>query len=311
MYQKESHKGMDDNMDINLMVTEDGITNVPMTYMDSSLAFTPTTLTSMQSVFSEFNEDISTRSALKSESAAEQLWGSSSAASSYMGDDDDDDDSSQDSNGNLIQLQNVKQEPAFVELTSSGSLINQASQKPPRKLPGPRPSKPIEEMTPLEAERRRRRRERNKNAAAKCRQRRVEVTNELLAETERLENESCKLEREIEYLRRQKTQLEYVLDAHKPTCQAGLSTNSYPSVTSLNNNGPVSINITSTNSSISRPNSLAISNPTTCRSELMMPVTSIDSAVFNFDIHTSLTGLTPLLGGDTPVILSPSTLIAQ
>ena len=48
-----------------------------------------------------------------------------------------------------------------------------------RRLPGPKSSTRFEDMTPEERNRRQRRRERNKAAAARCRQRRVDLTNEL------------------------------------------------------------------------------------------------------------------------------------
>jgi hypothetical protein len=51
----------------------------------------------------------------------------------------------------------------------------------PRQLPGPKSSRRIEDMTPEEINRRQRRRERNKAAAARCRQRRLDLTNQLLA----------------------------------------------------------------------------------------------------------------------------------
>lgn len=68
-------------------------------------------------------------------------------------------------------------------------------------------------------ERRRIRRERNKLAAARCRQRRVDLTNQLLAETESLEDEKMQLEKEISNLQRQRHQLEFVLDSHASRCR--------------------------------------------------------------------------------------------
>lgn len=87
-----------------------------------------------------------------------------------------------------------------------------------RQLPGPKSRRRLEDMTPEEINRRQRRRERNKAAAARCRQRRLDLTNQLLAETQELEAEGQRLEREIENLRKQRDQLEFVLDAHRPMC---------------------------------------------------------------------------------------------
>lgn len=63
------------------------------------------------------------------------------------------------------------------------------------------------------------RRERNKLAAAKCRNRRKELTDFLQAETDKLEDEKSALQREIEELQKQKERLELVLEAHRPICK--------------------------------------------------------------------------------------------
>ncbi|RUS73806.1 hypothetical protein EGW08_018423 [Elysia chlorotica] len=76
-----------------------------------------------------------------------------------------------------------------------------------------------EKLPPEEEERRRVRRERNKLAAAKCRQRRVDHTNELVEETEELEREQSELEQEIASLQQEKDQLEFILQAHQPVCK--------------------------------------------------------------------------------------------
>nr|KAF6409845.1 FosB proto-oncogene, AP-1 transcription factor subunit [Rousettus aegyptiacus] len=92
--------------------------------------------------------------------------------------------------------------------------------------PGParparaRPRRPREEtLTPEEEEKRRVRRERNKLAAAKCRNRRRELTDRLQAETDQLEEEKAELESEIAELQKEKERLEFVLVAHKPGCK--------------------------------------------------------------------------------------------
>ncbi|GFS19418.1 proto-oncogene c-Fos [Elysia marginata] len=76
-----------------------------------------------------------------------------------------------------------------------------------------------EKLPPEEEERRRVRRERNKLAAAKCRQRRVDHTNELVEETEELERVQSELEQEIANLQQEKDQLEFILQAHQPVCK--------------------------------------------------------------------------------------------
>lgn len=74
--------------------------------------------------------------------------------------------------------------------------------------------RPCEQISPEEEERRRVRRERNKLAAAKCRNRRKELTDFLQVETDKLEDEKSALPREIEELQKQKERLELVLEAH-------------------------------------------------------------------------------------------------
>ncbi|XP_054426569.1 fos-related antigen 1 isoform X3 [Pteronotus mesoamericanus] len=76
-----------------------------------------------------------------------------------------------------------------------------------------------QQISPEEEERRRVRRERNKLAAAKCRNRRKELTDFLQAETDKLEDEKSGLQREIEELQKQKERLELVLEAHRPICK--------------------------------------------------------------------------------------------
>ncbi|XP_042561743.1 protein fosB isoform X2 [Clupea harengus] len=76
-----------------------------------------------------------------------------------------------------------------------------------------------EGLTPEEEERRRVRRERNKQAAAKCRNRRRDLTDRLQSETDILEEEKSELEAEISELQKEKERLEFVLVAHQPGCK--------------------------------------------------------------------------------------------
>ncbi|KAM8940327.1 fos-related antigen 1 [Pelodytes ibericus] len=76
-----------------------------------------------------------------------------------------------------------------------------------------------EHVSHEEEERRRVRRERNKIAAAKCRNRRKELTDYLQAETDKLEEEKSSLQKEIAELQKQKDKLELILDAHQPICK--------------------------------------------------------------------------------------------
>ncbi|KAM4540260.1 protein c-Fos-like [Fundulus diaphanus] len=76
-----------------------------------------------------------------------------------------------------------------------------------------------EQLSPEEEEKKRIRRERNKMAAAKCRNRRRELTDTLQAETDKLEEEKASLETEIANLLKEKERLEFILATHKPVCQ--------------------------------------------------------------------------------------------
>ncbi|XP_013862979.1 proto-oncogene c-Fos [Austrofundulus limnaeus] len=77
----------------------------------------------------------------------------------------------------------------------------------------------MEQITPEEEEKRRIRRERNKQAAAKCRNRRRELTDTLQAETDMLEDEKSSLQNDIANLMKEKERLEFILAAHQPICK--------------------------------------------------------------------------------------------
>ncbi|XP_026195789.1 protein fosB isoform X2 [Anabas testudineus] len=85
-----------------------------------------------------------------------------------------------------------------------------------------------ESLTPEEEEKRRVRRERNKLAAAKCRNRRRELTDRLQSETDILEEEKAELEAEILELQKEKDRLEFVLVAHQPNCKIPYQDQSQP-----------------------------------------------------------------------------------
>ncbi|XP_030008829.1 protein FosB isoform X3 [Sphaeramia orbicularis] len=109
---------------------------------------------------------------------------------------------------------------------SSGPGFTPPSSDTPGPAPGPiRQSRTRsrrtrdESLTPEEEEKRRVRRERNKLAAAKCRNRRRELTDRLQSETDILEEEKAELEAEISELQKEKERLEFVLVAHQPNCK--------------------------------------------------------------------------------------------
>ncbi|XP_050317592.1 transcription factor kayak isoform X2 [Bactrocera neohumeralis] len=118
--------------------------------------------------------------------------------------------------GNLL----LTNSPNSSNVHTSSSATNTTITATPtrRNQGGRRPAKPTN-MSPEEEEKRRIRRERNKLAAARCRKRRVDQTNELQTEVDRLENIRESLTKEIENLKVTKNQLAFILEAHRPTCQ--------------------------------------------------------------------------------------------
>ncbi|KAM9356508.1 fos-related antigen 1a [Symphorus nematophorus] len=93
-----------------------------------------------------------------------------------------------------------------------------------------------EHLSQEELERRRIRRERNKLAAAKCRNRRRELTETLQNETDQLEDEKSRLQKEIAELQKEKDKLELVLEAHRPICKiedSDSDSDPNPSISSL------------------------------------------------------------------------------
>ncbi|XP_077366956.1 protein c-Fos-like [Festucalex cinctus] len=76
-----------------------------------------------------------------------------------------------------------------------------------------------EQISPEEEAKRKIRRERNKQAAAKCRNRRRELTDTLQAETDQLEDEKSNLQNDITNLLKEKERLEFILAAHQPFCK--------------------------------------------------------------------------------------------
>jgi len=75
-----------------------------------------------------------------------------------------------------------------------------------------------DDLPPTERQRLIMRRERNKQAAARCRQRREDLTQSLMNEVKMWEGKKNDLEEEIQQLRSQKEELEYILQAHSSTC---------------------------------------------------------------------------------------------
>ncbi|XP_030637469.1 v-fos FBJ murine osteosarcoma viral oncogene homolog Ab [Chanos chanos] len=102
---------------------------------------------------------------------------------------------------------------------NSNSLAQSKTMKPNVKIQSSNRRGRAEQLSPEEEEKRRVRRERNKMAAAKCRNRRRELTDTLQAETDKLEDEKSALQNDIASLLKEKERLEFILAAHKPICK--------------------------------------------------------------------------------------------
>ncbi|KAJ0173748.1 hypothetical protein K1T71_010897 [Dendrolimus kikuchii] len=83
-----------------------------------------------------------------------------------------------------------------------------------RNMGGRRPTKAPQDLSPEEEERRKIRRERNKMAAARCRKRRLDHTNELQEETDKLEEKKQSLQDEIRKLNNDREHLQAILQTH-------------------------------------------------------------------------------------------------
>lgn len=99
-----------------------------------------------------------------------------------------------------------------------------------RNMGGRRPAKTPQDLSPEEEERRNLRRERNKMAAARCRKRRLDHTNELQDETDKLEEKKRALQEELQRLGAEKDSLTTVLHNHLLTCRLGKRSASPPDV---------------------------------------------------------------------------------
>ncbi|KAM6924158.1 fos-related antigen 1a isoform 2-T2 [Xenentodon cancila] len=102
---------------------------------------------------------------------------------------------------------------------SQSHLLRPRVIRAPANTPPPTRRRIDEHLSHEELERRRVRRERNKLAAAKCRNRRRELTDSLQSETDQLEDEKSRLQKEIADLQKEKDKLELVLEAHRPICK--------------------------------------------------------------------------------------------
>jgi len=110
--------------------------------------------------------------------------------------------------------------PPSFELLQPSSSSQEDQEKKVNRGGGRKPRDHMEEesLCPEEEERRKMRRERNKLAAARCRKRRVDQTETLQDEVNLWENKKKALQEQIQQLQEEKTQLAFILEAHKSVC---------------------------------------------------------------------------------------------
>lgn len=213
-------------------------------------------------------------------------------------------------------------------VNTSNNAMTTPSSKPSGRNQGGRKPLKDEKLSPEEEERRRLRRERNKLAAARCRKRRMDHTNNLLMETEGLEEKRQALQNEIQLLTNQKEELEFILEAHKTTCKISSShpNQKRPINGSVLSNGKNTL-VTLSNGTeklsqmkpLSRPTSLPVSsaftnpdgssslkiNNTNFSDVTGIPISTPSGGIFNYEsLMEGGTGLTPVSSGLTPVISS-------
>ncbi|KAG8011277.1 Proto-oncogene c-Fos [Nibea albiflora] len=158
----------------------------------------------------------------------------------------------------------------------------------------------MEQVTPEEEEKKRIRRERNKQAAAKCRNRRRELTDTLQAETDQLEDEKSSLQNDIANLLKEKERLEFILAAHQPICKIPSELDSDFSVVSISTAHPclstsvssqtqVTIPEASTSITSSRPTFTSTSNSIfSSSSSILSTATISNSTVKMTDLDSSV-----------------------
>jgi hypothetical protein len=155
------------------------------------------------------------------------------------------------------------------------------------------------------------RRERNKQAAARCRQRREDLTKSLMLEVKHWEGKKDELEDEIRMLRSQKEELEHILSQHNATCgfmsqqtvQQIVAVKSEPGVIVESVEAPYAIQEPKRH----RPSSLTL--PFTSYIEQDGPdgvlIETPSTVIPSFDNFMTSTGLTPVVTSiSTPMFYS-------
>ncbi len=138
--------------------------------------------------------------------------------------------SSRINNGNFVPTASIIER----EMPPTETKSKKKGGRKPRSTGGRRPGD--EYLTPEEFQKISVRRLRNKEAAARCRKRRVDLTNDLMEQVEDHEAKKRALEEEIQMLKGQKEELEFILQAHASHCKLQMppmTTSAAPVPTSL------------------------------------------------------------------------------
>ncbi|XP_051500404.1 protein c-Fos-like [Myxocyprinus asiaticus] len=147
-----------------------------------------------------------------------------------------------------------------------------------------------EQLSPEEEEKKKVRRERNKMAAAKCRNRRRELTDTLQTETDQLEDEKSALQNDIANLLKEKERLEFILAAHKPICKIPSKADTSfpkPSVSPVTSDSVPEI-LSVTTSGVSRPNEPVTTSSSTSLFSSTPSTDSFNSTVRISDLEPTL-----------------------
>lgn len=326
-----------------LLTTVDAITSAAALVSDlPTPVFTPSTLANLEEVFS-YNHIIPSSVAATSEASFATLPYNNNnnfitvqpqmaAESDYS-----DDDNSRGSDYLPPSVKRVKATSSYA--TSSRSASPDINDSQPMRRRRPMHADDAN-LCPEDYARVVQRRERNKQAAARCRQRRVDLIEQLQEECNSLEGANANLEQSIEQLRQQKEQLEFILQAHQPTCDmtngGGHSVlKSQPRVVLNNKLPPATVaksfaNVKATDSNnnahIARPTSLSLARPAktdalplvtpgTIAAVTGIPITTPSSLLptgLSFDLlldeQSGLTPLVPVLPTPVLEVTTPSSL---
>jgi len=230
--------------------------------------------------------------------------------------------------------------PPSFELLQPSSSSQEDQEKKVNRGGGRKPRDHMEEesLCPEEEERRKMRRERNKLAAARCRKRRVDQTETLQDEVNLWENKKKALQEQIQQLQEEKTQLAFILEAHKSVCSRVSSESALLDVKPFtseprvlvkaepelhqstvrhlthaeameDNNQQVTVTTTVRLQKPKRPSSLLVGNGSNSLSSLNIPIETPTNVMNQLDFNALMDGRTGLTPTNilTPIMVNMTT----